>query len=39
MMGRHKKEGNHFPPMTNEYRNQREMKKTDAQIQTPTKRR
>jgi hypothetical protein len=28
-----------FPPTINQYRNQREMKKTDAQIQTPTKRR
>jgi hypothetical protein len=33
------KEGNHFTPTINEYRNQREMKKIDAQIQTPTKRR
>jgi hypothetical protein len=39
MMRRWKKEGNHFPPIINEYRNQREMKKTDAQIQTPTKQR
>jgi hypothetical protein len=37
MMGRQKKEGNHFPPIVNKYKNQREMKKTDAQIQTPTK--
>jgi hypothetical protein len=37
MMGRWKKEGNHFPPIINLYRNQREMKKTDVQIQTPTK--
>jgi hypothetical protein len=28
-----------FPPVINYYRNQREMKKTDAQIQTPTKQR
>jgi hypothetical protein len=34
-----KKEGNQFPPVINLYRNQREMKKTDTQIQTPTKRR
>jgi hypothetical protein len=27
------------PPIINQYRNQREMKKTDTQIQTPTKRR
>jgi hypothetical protein len=28
-----------FPPITNYYRKQREMKKTDTQIQTPTKQR
>jgi hypothetical protein len=38
MMRRWKKEGKHFPPIINQYRNQREMKKTDTQIQTPTKR-
>jgi hypothetical protein len=37
MTGRWKKEGNPVPPTKNSYRNQREMKKTDAQIQTPTK--
>jgi hypothetical protein len=38
MMGRWKKQGNQYlPPAKNEYRNQREMKKTDIQIQTPTK--
>jgi hypothetical protein len=37
IMGRWKKEGNHFPPIINQYRNQREMKKTDPQIETPTK--
>jgi hypothetical protein len=31
MIGRQKKEGNHFPPIINYYRNQREMKRTDAQ--------
>jgi hypothetical protein len=36
-MGRQKKEGNHFPPIINQYRNQREMKKTGTQIQIPTK--
>jgi hypothetical protein len=39
IMGRQKKEGKHSPPIRNKYRNQREMKKTDAQIQTPTKQR
>jgi hypothetical protein len=37
MMGRKKKQGNQFAQAKNEYRNQREMKKTDTQIQTPTK--
>jgi hypothetical protein len=32
MMGRQKKQGNQFP-----HSKQREMKKTDTQIQTPTK--
>jgi hypothetical protein len=31
-----KKEGNHFPPVINQYRKQKEMKKTDTQIQNPT---
>jgi hypothetical protein len=26
-----------FPPIINQYKNQKEMKKTDAQIQTSTK--
>jgi hypothetical protein len=39
MMGRQKKEGNQFTPVINKYRNQREIKKTDTQIQTPTKQR
>jgi hypothetical protein len=39
MMGRWKKEGNHFPPNNKLVENQREMKKTDTQIQTPTKQR
>jgi hypothetical protein len=34
MMGR---QGNQFPHSKNYYRNQRGMKKTDTQIQTPTK--
>jgi hypothetical protein len=37
MTGRQKKQGNQFPHSKKEYRNQREMKKTDTQIQTPTK--
>jgi hypothetical protein len=37
MTGRWKKDGKHFHPITNYYRNQREMKKTDTQIQTPKK--
>jgi hypothetical protein len=37
-MGRQKK-GKPVFPVINLYRNQREMKKTDTQIQTPTKRR
>jgi hypothetical protein len=36
MMGRQKKDGNHFPPNNKLVQDQREMKKTDAQIQTPT---
>jgi hypothetical protein len=32
--GKTEKEGNHFPPIINQYRNQREMKKSDTQIQT-----
>jgi hypothetical protein len=40
MMGRWKKRGKPFPPpIISKYRNQREMKKTDTQIQTPTKQR
>jgi hypothetical protein len=37
MRGRQKKQANQFPTSKNYYRNQREMKKTDTQIQTPTK--
>jgi hypothetical protein len=39
MMRRLKKDGNHFPSIINYYRNQREMKKMDTQIQTTTKQR
>jgi hypothetical protein len=35
MMG--KKRETTFPSITNQYRNQRKIKKTDTQIQTPTK--
>jgi hypothetical protein len=37
MMGRQKKQGNQFPHSKKLVRNQREMKKTDTQIQNPTK--
>jgi hypothetical protein len=37
MMGRWKKEGDHFPPNNKLVQEPEEMKKTDAQIQTPTK--
>jgi hypothetical protein len=37
MMGNRKNRETSFPTAKNEYRNQREMKKTDTQIQTPTK--
>jgi hypothetical protein len=37
MTERQKKQGNQFPDTKNWYRNQREMKKTDTQIQTPIK--
>jgi hypothetical protein len=37
MMRRWKKEGTSFHPVINWYRNQREMNKTDTQIQTPRK--
>jgi hypothetical protein len=39
MTRRKKKKGNQFPHSKIRYRNQRGMKKTDTQIQTPTKRR
>jgi hypothetical protein len=39
MMGRWKRDGIHFPPKINLYRIQKEMKKTDTHIQTPTKQR
>jgi hypothetical protein len=39
MMGDRKKMETIFSPMINYYRDQRETKKTDAQIQTPTKQR
>jgi hypothetical protein len=41
MMGRWKKDGNNSSPLpiTNKYRNQKEMKKTFTQRQTPTKQR
>jgi hypothetical protein len=39
MMGRQKKDETISPPIINSYRKQREMKKTDTQIQTPAKRR
>jgi hypothetical protein len=37
MMGRWKKEGNQFPPSNKLIQEPEEMKKTDTQIQTPTK--
>jgi hypothetical protein len=37
MMGRQKKQGKWIHNRKNYYRNQRKMKKTDTQIQTPTK--
>jgi hypothetical protein len=39
MMGRQKKDGNYCPHNNKLVQNQREIKKTDAQIQTPTKQR
>jgi hypothetical protein len=38
-MGRQKRDGKHFPPKINQYRIQREMKKTDTWLQTSTKKR
>jgi hypothetical protein len=35
--GRQKKKGKSFPTAKNKYRDVKEMKKTDTQIQTPTK--
>jgi hypothetical protein len=37
MRERQNKQGTSFPTAKNQYRNQREMKKTDTQFQTPTK--
>jgi hypothetical protein len=37
MMGRQKKERKQFPTNNKLVQNQKEMKKTDIQIQTPTK--
>jgi hypothetical protein len=37
MTGRQKKQGNQFPHTKKLVQEQREMKKTDTQIQTPTK--
>jgi hypothetical protein len=37
MTGRQKKQGNQFPYSKKLVQDQREMKKTDTQIQTPTK--
>jgi hypothetical protein len=38
-MGRRKKDGNHFPPNNKVVQEPEKMKKTDTQIQTPTKQR